>query len=88
MRRRRCIVWLSCFGTIGFLLTGPAPAQYKPGLNFKTDPPPLTPEEKARRKNIDDAYRSALETLPDQKKPTDPWGGVRTTTPPPKKRQQ
>jgi hypothetical protein len=49
----------------------------------------LTSEEREKRKAIDDAYRSAIEKLPDQKKSADPWRDVRSTkTTSSKQRQQ
>ena len=37
---------------------------------------PLTPEEQARQKQIDDDYKSATSKIPTQKAP-DPWADVR-----------
>lgn len=89
MRRREFILSLGSASTIWIVLGGAAVAQFLPGMTLKTDKPAPTAEEKEKQKNIDDAYRSAIQKLPDQRKTTDPWGGVRTTTTnPPKKRQQ
>jgi len=41
---------------------------------------PLDPEEQEKRKAVDDAYKSTMEKLPDQKKSNDPWGNIRSTT--------
>jgi hypothetical protein len=70
--------------------TGSAQQQFMPGINLNSDSPPLTPEEKEKRKAIDDAYRSAIKKLPDQKKSADPWEDVRSTkaTTSSKRRQQ
>jgi hypothetical protein len=43
------------------------------------DKRPLSKVEKEKQKAADDAYRSAMEKLPDKKKSTDPWEGVRST---------
>ncbi|HYV71841.1 MAG TPA: hypothetical protein VE970_17250 [Pseudolabrys sp.] len=43
------------------------------------DKPPPSKEEKEKQKAIDDAYRSAIEKLPEKKKSADPWEGVRST---------
>jgi hypothetical protein len=51
----------------------------------------LTPEEQEKKQQLDDAYKSATNKIPDQK-PSDPWAGVRTTpnapATAPKKNQQ
>jgi hypothetical protein len=39
----------------------------------------LDPEEEAKRKAVDDAYKSTMEKIPDQKS-NDPWGNIRSTT--------
>jgi hypothetical protein len=41
---------------------------------------PLTPEEKEKREAIEDAYKSAIQKIPDQKKSADPWENMRPTT--------
>ena len=41
---------------------------------------PLDPDEQAKRKAIDEAYKSTMEKIPDQKKSNDPWGNIRSTT--------
>ena len=46
-------------------------------IYFGPKPPPGK-EEKERQKAVDDAYRSAMEKLPDKKKSADPWEGVRS----------
>jgi hypothetical protein len=51
------------------------------GIAFGQDMRPgisLHPEEK--RKAVDDAYKSTMEKIPDQKKSNDPWGNIRSTT--------
>ena len=48
----------------------------RPGLNLTPDKPPLSREEQDRRKAVDDAYKSAIEKLPDKKKSADPWESV------------
>ena len=47
----------------------------------------MTPEEKEKQKAIENAYKSAIEKIPDKKPPADPWGAVRSTTPSSKPRQ-
>jgi hypothetical protein len=65
------------------LLMGPAAAQMPmPGMKLKDEPnKPRTPEERARQKAIDDAYREANKKIPDKSGPTDPWGNVRPLSP-------
>ena len=38
----------------------------------------MTPEEKEKQKVIENAYKSAIEKIPDKKLPADPWGAVRS----------
>jgi len=51
----------------------------------------LSPEEQEKKQQLDDAYKSATNKIPDQK-PNDPWAGVRPTpnapATAPKKNQQ
>ena len=65
------------------LLVGPAlaqtPAVHLPMGNDKS----LTDEEKARRDQREQDYKSAIGKIPDQK-PVDPWGNVRNADPPSK----
>jgi hypothetical protein len=80
MRRREFIHLLG--GTTGLvMLSGAAFAQQiMPGLKLNSDSRPLTPEEEAKRKAVDDAYRSTLQKLPEKKKSADPWDNMRSTT--------
>jgi hypothetical protein len=38
------------------------------------------PAQEAKRKAVDDAYKSLMEKIPDSKKSYDPWGNIRSTT--------
>ena len=52
---------------------------------------PLTPEEQAQQKKLDDDYNAATNKIPNQKqKANDPWADVRSTptASAPKKKQQ
>lgn len=49
-----------------------------PGISLGGGPPRLSVEEQEKRKAVDDAYRSAIDKLPDKKKSTDPWAGTRS----------
>ena len=81
MRRREFIELLGGAGALVVLLSGAAFAQQvKPGINLYSDSRPLTPEEEAKRKAVDDAYRSTLQKLPEKKKSADPWDNMRSTT--------
>lgn len=61
------------------LLSGVALAQsMKPGINLSPDKPALSADEQARRKAVDDAYKSAIEKLPEKKKSADPWENIRS----------
>ncbi|MGB8446945.1 MAG: hypothetical protein WCE32_21460, partial [Pseudolabrys sp.] len=69
---------LGSAGVIVMLLSGTAFAQsMRPGINLTPGNRPLSPEEQARQKAVDDAYRSAIEKLPDKKKSADPWNSIR-----------
>jgi hypothetical protein len=53
----------------------------RPGISLQPDRRrPLDPDEEAKRKAVDDAYKSTMEKIPDQKKSNDPWGSIRSTT--------
>lgn len=90
MERRQFIKLLGGTGVMAMLLSGAAFAQQlMPGINLYSDRPRLAPEEEAKRKAVDDAYRSTMEKLPEKKKSADPWGNMRsTTTSSPRQRQQ
>ena len=77
-------LYLIAVGAIIVLSAGTASAQLQmPGIdlgNLGKESRPLDPEEEAKRKAVDDAYKSTMEKLPDQKKLNDPWGNIRSTT--------
>ena len=50
--------------TVLLLLTGPASAQ---AINLLVDKPALTPEQKEKQKEVEDAYRTKMNQIPDQK---------------------
>ena len=62
------------------LLASPAFAQI-PKLNLLQEKPGKTQEEKDAESAQDKAYRDSLKKIPDQKAPSDPWGGVRSDAP-------
>jgi hypothetical protein len=64
-------------GAIVVLMTGAAAAQLPMGLSLQHDKPKATPEEIARQKAIDDAYKAATKKIPDQQQAADPWSDVR-----------
>ncbi|MFZ0068434.1 MAG: hypothetical protein WAK90_19895 [Pseudolabrys sp.] len=90
MIRRKFIGSFGGATVIVVALAGSGSAQqFMPGIDLVPESRPLTSEEREKRKAIDDAYRSAIEKLPDQKKSADPWGDVRSTkTTSSKQRQQ
>ena len=78
--RHRLTSLLGSAAAVVMLLAGTALAQsLRPGMNLMNDKPPPSKEEKEKQKAIDDAYRSAIEKLPEKKKSADPWEGVRST---------
>jgi hypothetical protein len=77
-------------GAIAAVLTGSAYAQNPLMPSFSLEHhKSRTPEEIARDKAIDDAYKSATKKIP-EKQVNDPWADVRSTppTPAPKNKQQ
>jgi hypothetical protein len=67
-------------GVIVISLPGGAFAQLSmPGISLSGDRP-LTKEEQEKRKAVDDAYKSAIDKVPEKKKPADPWGDMRSPT--------
>jgi hypothetical protein len=77
--RYRLTGLLGSAATIVMLLAGTALAQsMRPGVNFMNDKPPPSKEEKERQKAVDDAYKSAIEKLPDKRKSADPWESIRS----------
>jgi len=67
-------------GALIALFTGAASAQI-PGVNLAPQDRQLTKEEAEKRQATEDAYKSALKKIPDQKPANDPWGNVRSNTP-------
>jgi hypothetical protein len=76
MRITRC---LQLF-VLSLTLATPALAQTGMGIPLNEDAKTLTPEEAARKKAADDAYRASLKQIPDAKPSRDPWGNVRQDT--------
>jgi hypothetical protein len=62
------------------LLTAHATSQNLNMLGGLGDKRPLSAEEVAKQKAADEAYKSAVGKIPDQKS-ADPWGTVRGATP-------
>jgi hypothetical protein len=59
------------------VVAGPAVAQLPP-INMLNQDKPKTQDEIQRGQAIDDAYKSTMKKVPDQKKPgNDPWADVR-----------
>jgi hypothetical protein len=78
--RYRLTGLIGSVAAVVMLLAGTALAQsMRPGVNFMSDKRPLSKGEKEKQKAVDDAYKSAMEKLPNKKKSTDPWEGVRST---------
>jgi hypothetical protein len=74
-------LYLIAAGAIIVLSAGTASAQdYRPGMGVYRDSRPPDPEQGAKRKAVDDAYKSLMEKIPDNKKSYDPWGNIRSTT--------
>ncbi|MGB6534785.1 MAG: hypothetical protein WBF58_02355 [Xanthobacteraceae bacterium] len=58
--------------------TAAAFAQLPMGMTLRDQPKELTPQERAKQKAIDDAYRAANKKIPDKKTGADPWGSIRS----------
>jgi hypothetical protein len=67
-------------GVIVIVLTGVAAAQLPmPGISLGGDNKrKLTPDEIAKQKATDSAYRAALDKIPEKKTTVDPWGNIRS----------
>jgi hypothetical protein len=77
----RSTLWkLAQAGALIALLTGAASAQI-PGVNLAPQDRQVSKEELEKRQATEDAYKSALKKIPDQKPASDPWGGVRSNAP-------
>ena len=63
------------------LPAGPAYPQVSPDEAKRYDAQQKERESKAR----DKAYKSAVDVIPAQQRPVDPWGNVRPSSPPPPK---
>ncbi len=64
------------------LLIGPAAYAQMPNINLMPEMKSQTPEEKEAERERDKAYQDSLKKIPDAKGPADPWGTVRSDTPP------
>jgi hypothetical protein len=65
-------------GAVVALLAGTAAAQMPmPAISLGADKPPPTPEERAKQRELDNAYRSATKKIPEKKEASDPWADVR-----------
>jgi hypothetical protein len=69
------IVNLMTMATFATLFAAPALAQ---SMNMPMgETKQLTDEEKQKKADQENAYKSAIGKIPDQKASTDPWGNVR-----------
>src|SRR5262249_30483915 len=74
-------LYLIAAGAFVVWWAGTASAQhYHRGMGRYKDSRPLDPEQQGKRKAVDDAYKSLMEKIPDNKKTYDPWGNIRSTT--------
>jgi hypothetical protein len=61
------------------LLPATAAAQFPmPGVHLGGDKAPPSADELARRRALDNAYKSATEKIPEKKSVNDPWGNIRS----------
>ena len=58
------------------LLPVGAAAQIPMSMPMGRNKPELTPEQQAKQKELEKAYKAAKEKIP-EKNPADPWGGIR-----------
>jgi hypothetical protein len=73
-------LYLIAAGAIVLSAVTASAQDFRPGINLAPDSRPLGPEEQAKRKAVDDAYKATMEKIPDQSKSKDPWGNIRSTT--------
>ena len=65
-------------GALIALAAGPAAAQFPaPSMSLESGPKQLSPEERAKQKELDDAYKAASKKIPAKNHSADPWGGIR-----------
>jgi hypothetical protein len=64
-----------CLGVLLAVLAPPAQAQHV-GRSKKSAATQQTAEQKKKAEEAEKNYKAALDSIPD-KKPADPWGGVR-----------
>jgi hypothetical protein len=84
LKSRRLVI----AGAIILTFTADASAQLStPGISMNADRPQLSKEELEKRKAVDDAYKSAINKLPDKKKAADPWGDMRSPSANPSKQR-
>jgi hypothetical protein len=60
------------------LVPATALAQLPMGVHLGGDKAPPSAEEMARRRALDQAYKSATDKIPAKKPASDPWGTIRT----------
>jgi hypothetical protein len=78
MLLRKFILAGAMAGAALALLMAPAAAQMPmPGMKLNNAPKVKTPEELARDKAVDEAYKAANKKIPD-KVANDPWGNIRS----------
>jgi hypothetical protein len=76
---KKKLLYLFASGAIIVLSAGSASAQSKgPGEGVYRNTRPPDPEQAAKRKSVDDAYKTLMERIPDSKKSYDPWGNIRS----------
>jgi hypothetical protein len=75
---RSRLAWLVALLVFVAVVAAPAPAQRTGGVR-KQDPAAAAAavDKKKKAREIDEAYKASLKTIPDKPKP-DPWGGIRS----------
>jgi hypothetical protein len=77
-RATSCIAFAVTFA----LLASPALAQGKRGGGKRDITDAQTLEKRAKNAQVEKDYQAALDKIPDQKQPTDPWGAIRSADQP------
>jgi hypothetical protein len=70
-----------CAAAVIALLAGPAYAQTQAPIPRYGDDKGKSPQDIAAEKEAEKAYKKSLSNIPEQA-PTDPWGNVRSNSPP------
>jgi hypothetical protein len=76
LSRRRIALAAAAAAALGLVPVGAA-AQLPMSMSLGHNKPALTPEQLAKQRALDKAYKAAKEKIPEKNAANDPWGGIR-----------